>query len=78
MICIDIFKRTEVFRFSGLSYKGASCALSFGTNFTNSTTGAPMFENIKKRDGRVVTFDSSKITSAIAKADEASVPLSLD
>ena len=30
-----------------------------------------MFENIKKRDGRVVTFDSSKITSAIAKAGKA-------
>ena len=30
-----------------------------------------MFENIKKRDGRVVPFDSSKITSAIAKAGKA-------
>jgi ribonucleoside-triphosphate reductase (formate) len=30
-----------------------------------------MFENIKKRDGRVVSFDSSKITSAIAKAGKA-------
>ncbi|MDD2388597.1 MAG: ribonucleoside triphosphate reductase [Desulfobacterales bacterium] len=27
-----------------------------------------MFENIKKRDGRIVAFDSSKITTAIAKA----------
>jgi ribonucleoside-triphosphate reductase len=27
-----------------------------------------MFENIKKRDGRIVEFDSSKITAAIAKA----------
>jgi anaerobic ribonucleoside-triphosphate reductase len=27
-----------------------------------------VFENIKKRDGRVVAFDSSKITAAIAKA----------
>jgi len=27
-----------------------------------------MFENIKKRDGRVVKFDFYKITSAIAKA----------
>ncbi len=30
-----------------------------------------MFEQIKKRDGRVVEFDSTKITSAIAKAGEA-------
>lgn len=30
-----------------------------------------MFEQIKKRDGRVVPFDSSKITSAIAKAGKA-------
>jgi len=30
-----------------------------------------MFENIKKRDGRVLEFDSSKITAAIAKAGEA-------
>ena len=31
-----------------------------------------MFENIKKRDGRIVEFDSSKITAAIAKAGRAS------
>ena len=30
-----------------------------------------MFENIKKRDGRVVEFDSPKITSAILKAGKA-------
>ena len=30
-----------------------------------------MFEQIKKRDGRFVEFDSSKITSAIAEAGEA-------
>ncbi len=30
-----------------------------------------MFEEIKKRDGRVVEFDSSKITAAIAKAGKA-------
>ncbi len=30
-----------------------------------------MFEEIKKRDGRVVEFDSSKITTAIAKAGKA-------
>jgi len=30
-----------------------------------------MFENIEKRDGRIVEFDSSKITSAIAKAGKA-------
>ena len=30
-----------------------------------------MFENIKKRDGRIVGFDSSKITAAIAKAGKA-------
>ncbi len=30
-----------------------------------------MFKNIKKRDGRTVQFDSSKITTAIAKAGEA-------
>jgi anaerobic ribonucleoside-triphosphate reductase len=30
-----------------------------------------MFERIQKRDGRVVEFDSSKITSAIAKAGKA-------
>jgi ribonucleoside-triphosphate reductase len=30
-----------------------------------------MFENIRKRDGRVVEFDSSKITSAVARAGKA-------
>jgi len=30
-----------------------------------------VFESIKKRDGRVVNFDSSKITAAIAKAGNA-------
>ncbi len=30
-----------------------------------------MFESIKKRDGRIVDFDSSKITAAIAKAGKA-------
>ena len=30
-----------------------------------------MFENIKKRDGKVVKFDSSRITSAIARAAKA-------
>ena len=30
-----------------------------------------LFKKIKKRDGRVVVFDSSKITAAIAKAGEA-------
>ncbi len=30
-----------------------------------------MFDNIKKRDGRIVEFDSSKITSAVAKAGKA-------
>ncbi len=30
-----------------------------------------MFENIQKRNGRIVDFDSSKITSAIAKAGQA-------
>ncbi len=30
-----------------------------------------MFENIKKRDGRIVTFDSSKITTAVTKAGKA-------
>ncbi|MFP3912602.1 MAG: ribonucleoside triphosphate reductase [Desulfobacteraceae bacterium] len=30
-----------------------------------------MFEHIKKRDGRIVKFDSSKITGAIAKAGKA-------
>ena len=30
-----------------------------------------VFESIKKRDGRVVDFDSSKITAAIAKAGNA-------
>ena len=30
-----------------------------------------MFKNIKKRDGRVVEFDPSKITSAVAKAGKA-------
>jgi anaerobic ribonucleoside-triphosphate reductase len=33
--------------------------------------GEWMFDNIKKRDGRIVEFDSSKITSAIAKAGKA-------
>jgi ribonucleoside-triphosphate reductase (formate) len=30
-----------------------------------------MFESIRKRDGRIVPFDSSKITAAIAKAGKA-------
>jgi len=30
-----------------------------------------LLEKIKKRDGRVVEFDSSKITAAIAKAGNA-------
>ncbi len=30
-----------------------------------------MFEQIKKRDGRIAEFDSSKITHAIQKAGEA-------
>jgi len=30
-----------------------------------------MFEQIEKRDGRLVDFDSSKITSAIASAGKA-------
>ena len=30
-----------------------------------------MFQNIRKRDGNVVEFDSSKITAAIAKAGKA-------
>ena len=30
-----------------------------------------MFNKIKKRDGTIVEFDSSKITSAIAKAGKA-------
>ena len=30
-----------------------------------------MFDKIKKRDGRIVEFDSSKITSAIVKAGKA-------
>jgi anaerobic ribonucleoside-triphosphate reductase len=30
-----------------------------------------MFQNIRKRDGRIVEFDSSKITTAIAKAGKA-------
>jgi len=30
-----------------------------------------MFESIRKRDGRIVRFDSSKITAAIAKAGNA-------
>jgi hypothetical protein len=71
VILISNFKRAEVFRFAGFSNKGALCALLFAKNFTDSTKGASMFENIKKRDGRVVPFDSSKITSAIAKAGKA-------
>ena len=31
-----------------------------------------MFEEIKKRDGRIVEFDSSKISSAIAEAGKIS------
>ncbi|RLC27058.1 MAG: hypothetical protein DRH56_03585, partial [Deltaproteobacteria bacterium] len=30
-----------------------------------------MFEQIKKRDGRIMPFDSSKITSAVARAGRA-------
>ncbi len=30
-----------------------------------------MFEKIRKRDGNIVEFDSSKITAAIAKAGKA-------
>jgi len=30
-----------------------------------------MFENIRKRDGRIAPFDAERITSAIAKAGQA-------
>ena len=30
-----------------------------------------MFDSIKKRDGRIIEFNSSKITSAIARAGKA-------
>ncbi len=36
-----------------------------------SPSGKPLFSSVKKRDGRVVPFDESKITSAIAKAMQA-------
>ena len=35
-----------------------------------------MFEKIKKRDQRIVEFDSSKITAAIAKAGNATAEFS--
>ena len=37
----------------------------------NNIGGAEMFQKIRKRDGEIVTFDSSKITTAIQKAGEA-------
>ena len=37
----------------------------------SSTKGVAMFTSIKKRDGRIVDFDASKITAAIAKAGKA-------
>jgi ribonucleoside-triphosphate reductase (formate) len=37
----------------------------------SSIKGVVMFTNIKKRDGRIVDFDASKITAAIAKAGKA-------
>ena len=37
-----------------------------------------MFELIKKRDGKTVKFDASKITSAIAKAGKATGELNLE
>jgi hypothetical protein len=39
-------------------------------NFNKISRGRHMFEQIKKRDGRVAEFDSSKITNAICKAGE--------
>lgn len=39
--------------------------------FKLSATGGIVFETIKKRDGRIVAFDSSKITAAMAKAGKA-------
>ena len=36
-----------------------------------SRDGSKVFKDIKKRDGRIVRFDSSKITSAITKAGKA-------
>src|SRR3989339_1022469 len=44
---------------------------SFLTFGCEPAAGDSMFDEIKKRDGRVVPFDSSKITSAIAKAGKA-------
>ena len=38
----------------------------------SAAEGGFVFEKIKKRDNRVVEFDSSKITAAIAKAGKAS------
>jgi anaerobic ribonucleoside-triphosphate reductase len=37
-----------------------------------------MFEHIKKRDGKIVKFDASKITSAIAKAAKATGEFKLE
>jgi anaerobic ribonucleoside-triphosphate reductase len=37
----------------------------------SAAEGGIVFEKIKKRDNRVVEFDSSKITAAIAKAGKA-------
>jgi anaerobic ribonucleoside-triphosphate reductase len=39
--------------------------------FINQEVRNPMFKTIKKRDGRIVEFDSAKITSAIARAGKA-------
>lgn len=48
----------------------AKTCLDFNVSF-QFIKGAFMFEEIRKRDGRVMAFDSSKITSAIAMAGKA-------
>jgi anaerobic ribonucleoside-triphosphate reductase len=45
--------------------------MGHGLNSECWTEVTDVFEKIKKRDGRVVEFDSSKITAAIAKAGKA-------
>jgi ribonucleoside-triphosphate reductase (formate) len=52
-------------------HRQSELALSLDSILYYPVEGSHMFEQIKKRDGRVVPFDSPKITSAIASAGRA-------
>jgi ribonucleoside-triphosphate reductase len=54
-----------------LIFSGGNRPLHLRKNIQNGAEVAIVFEKIEKRDGRVVDFDSSKITAAIGKAGRA-------